>query len=112
GERDKVLALRAAEQALAQARAAQSELAGCAAATETRLAAVCETIEKLGAERAELAEQSTEVERALVLLPNPALARTALEAARAQAAAARRRDGAARTQLERLDREAEARQQR
>ena len=53
-----------------------------------------------------------EAERSLALLPNPGLARTALEAARAQALAARRRDSEARAALDRLARDAEARGQR
>jgi chromosome segregation protein len=111
-ERSAVAALRAAEERLARARAAEAELARRGLAAETRLAAVAETIEKLVAEIAEIAEEATEAERALALLPDPGLARTALEAARGQAVAARRRDGDARGLLDRLARDAEARHQR
>ncbi len=111
-ERQAVAALRAAEERLAQARAAEGELARRGLAAETRLAAVTETIERLAGESGELASQAEAAERARALLPDPALARTALEAVRAQAAAARRRESEARTLLERLAAEAAARRQR
>jgi chromosome segregation protein len=81
-------------------------------AAETRLAALDEAIDKLGAELTELAGQSAETERAIALLPAPELARTALETARAQAAGARRREAEERAALDRLAREDEARHQR
>jgi chromosome segregation protein len=111
-ERAAIAALRAAEERLARGRGAESELVGRGLATEARLAAVGESIEKLGAEQAELGQQAAEAERALALLPDPGLARSALDGARTQAAAARRREGEARGMLDRLAREADARRQR
>jgi chromosome segregation protein len=111
-ERDAVAALRAAEERLARARAAEAELARQGLAAETRLASVALIIEKLTAETTELAAETAEAERALALLPDPGLARTALEAARAGAAAARRRESEARAFLDRLLRDADARRQR
>jgi chromosome segregation protein len=111
-ERDAVAALRAAEERLARARAAETELVRDRLNAEMRLAAVVEMVEKLGAELAELGGQAEEAERSLALMPDPGLARTALEAARSQALAARRRDGEARAALDRLARDAEARGQR
>ena len=111
-ERDAVAALRAAEERLLQARAAEAEIARRGLAAETRLAALAETIDKLNADLAELAAQAAETDRALALLPEPGLARTALEAARAEAAAARRREGEARAQLDRLARDDEVRRHR
>ncbi len=111
-ERDAVAAQRVAEERLARARAAEAELTRSGLNAETRLAAVAETIEKLGTELAELAEQTAEAEHSLALLPDPGLARTALEAARSQAVAARRRESEARALEDRLARDAEARQHR
>jgi chromosome segregation protein len=111
-ERAAIDALRAAEERLAPARAAEAELTRRGLAAETRLAALDEAIDKLGAELTELAGQSAETERAIALLPAPELARTALETARAQAAGARRREAEERAALDRLAREDEARHQR
>jgi chromosome segregation protein len=111
-ERNAVAASRAAEAQLSRARGAEAELSRRNLAAETRLAAVAETIEKLGAELTDFAAEAAEVERGLAMLPEPGLARAALEAARAQAAAARRRENEARAVLDRLAREAEARRQR
>ena len=112
-ERAAVAALRAAEERLARARAAEAELARRGLAAETRLAAVGETHRASSpANSPNSRRRQREAERALALLPDPALARTALEAARAQAAAARRRESEARALLDRLAREAEARRQR
>jgi len=111
-ERNAVAAQRAAEERLARARAAEAELARHRLNAETRLAAAAETVEKLGAELADLARQMAEAERSLALLPHPELARTALEAARSQTLAARRRDSEARAAQDRLARDAEAREQR
>jgi len=111
-ERNAVAALRAAEERHLRARNAEADLARRGLAAETRLAAVAESINKLTAELAELAAQTTEAERALALMPEPGLARTALDAARAEAAAARRREGEARAFLDRLARDGEARRQR
>jgi chromosome segregation protein len=111
-ERDAVAVLRAAEERLARARAAEAELIRQRLAAETRLAAVAETVERLAGELAELDEHTAEAERSLALLPDPGLARTALEAARGQALAARRRDSEARAILDGLARDAETRRQR
>jgi len=111
-ERAAVARLRAAEDRLARARAAETELVRHRLNAEMRLAAVAETIEKLGAELAELGGQAAEAERSLALMPDPGLARTALDAARGQALSARRRDSEARAALDRLARDAETRAQR
>ncbi len=111
-ERNAIAALRAAEDRLARARAAEAELTRRSLAAETRLAGLSETIERLSGELGELVAQTRETDRALAVLPDPALARTALEGARAQATASRRRDSDARAALDRLAREAEGRRQR
>jgi chromosome segregation protein len=111
-ERAAVAALRAAEERLARARAAEAELARRGLAAETRLASVALIIDKLAAEITELAGETTDAERSLALLPDPGLARTALEAARSGAAAARRRESEARAFEDRLLRDGEARRQR
>ena len=111
-ERDAVAALRAAEERLARARAAEAELARRGLAAETRLASVALIIDKLAAEITELAAETADAERSLALLPDPGLARTALEAARSGAAAARRRESEARALEDRLLRDGEARRQR
>jgi chromosome segregation protein len=111
-ERAAVAGLRAAEERLAQARGSEAELVRQGLAAETRLAALTDTIDKLGADLAEIGQQAAEAERGLALLPDPGLARAALEAARGQAIAARRRETEARALSDRLAREAEARRQR
>ncbi|HTV88962.1 MAG TPA: chromosome segregation protein SMC [Stellaceae bacterium] len=111
-ERAAVAALRAAEERLAGVRHAEAELTRRGQAAEARLASVAEAIDKLRVDLAELDHEAGEAGRALALLPDPSLARSALDAARAAAAAARRRDGEARAALERLAREAAARSQR
>ena len=112
GERAAAAALRNAEESHARTRAAEAELGRRGLAAQTRLAGLAETIEKLNAELAELDQQGAETERSLALLPDPGLARTALEAARAEVGAARRCDGEARAALDRLAADAEARQRR
>jgi chromosome segregation protein len=112
GERNAVAALRASEERQAQAHAAEADLARRGLSAEARLAAVRETIERLDGEISDLAAQASEAERALGLLPDPTLARSALEASRSQAAAARRRESEARSVLDRLAAEAAARDQR
>src|SRR5204862_324785 len=77
-----------------------------------RLAALDEANTKIEAELTELDAQVVETERAIGMLPDPALARTGLEASRAQAAAARRQESEGRSTLDRLARDAEARTQR
>ena len=107
-----VAALRAAEEQLARTRTVAAELAGRALSARTRFAAFADTEEKLRAELGEAAAETGEAERSLALLPNPGLARAGLEAARAQASAARRREAEARTALDRLTAEVAARQRR
>jgi chromosome segregation protein len=111
-ERSAVAVLRAAEERLARERGAEAELTRRALAGENRLAAATEASDKLRADLAELDERGADTERALALLPDPGLARSALDAARVAAAAARRRDGEARSLLDRLTRDAAARGQR
>ena len=111
-DQDARQALRQAEERLARARAAEAELAARAGNAQTRLAALADTIAELSAELDDIAGQAGEAERALALLPDPGLARAGLEAARAQAAAARRRESEARAALDRLAQEAAARRRR
>ena len=111
-ERTGIGALRAAEEKLSRTRQAEAELSRRGLAAEARLAAVSDAIDKLGADLAEAARQVAEAERGLALLPDAGLARSGLDAARAQATAARRREGEARATLDRLVREAEGRRHR
>ncbi|HEX6441845.1 MAG TPA: chromosome segregation protein SMC [Stellaceae bacterium] len=111
-ERAAVEALRAAEAQLARARESEAELARRALTAQARLAAIDDANEKIGVELAELDGQIGETERAIALLPDPALARTGVETARAQAIAARHREGEARAALDRIAGEAEVRSQR
>ena len=104
--------LHAAEAAAAAARAAESEMARRAMTTETRLAAVVDAIDRLDADLAETAAQAEETRRELAGLPEPLLTRTALEEARAAAAAARLQESDARAALEQLKRAADARRER
>jgi chromosome segregation protein len=111
-EQAALAALREAEQRRARHDTATAELARRALEGETRLAALDEAAEKLAADLAELAAQHAEAERALASLPDTALARRGLEAARDQAGAARRREGEARSALDRLAQERETRNRR
>ena len=111
-ERDAIAAQRAAEEQYVRAREAEGELARRGMAAETRLAALDDASERLRTELAELAQQGGEAARSLAMLPDPGLARTALEVARAQTASARRRDSEARAALDRLTAAAEARRHR
>jgi chromosome segregation protein len=105
-------ALRQAEERLARARATAAEISARAANAQTRLAALAEITAELISELEEISKEAAEAERALSMLPDPGLARSGLEAARAQAAAARRRDSEARGGLDRLAQEAAARRRR
>ncbi|MGE5270992.1 MAG: chromosome segregation protein SMC [Thiohalocapsa sp.] len=105
-------ALRANDERLARARAAETELSRRHLATQARLAMVVESVERLRADLAELEAQAEAADHALSVLPDPALARTALAAARTQVAAARRQEGDVRAALDRLAGEAAARGQR
>jgi chromosome segregation protein len=111
-ERAATAALRAAEERLSRARAAEAALARRALESETRLAAWREAAGKIRVELDEAAAEAREIERATALLPAADLARGALVAARAEAAAARRREAEARTALDRLARDSVGRQRR
>ena len=111
-ERDAGATLRQAEDALARQRAAEAELARRALGAETRLAALADAAEKLAAELSETEAQAAETERALALVPDPALARSGLDGARAQAAAARRHESEAQAAIARLTQEAALRRGR
>jgi chromosome segregation protein len=76
--------LRDAEAALIRERAAEADLARRAMTTETRLAALLETLDKLHADLAETEEQAAEAERDFEELAEPASARAALDRAREQ----------------------------
>jgi chromosome segregation protein len=104
--------LRTAEAAAAAARAAEAEIARRAITDEARLAAAAAALEALAADLAEVRAQAEETDRELAALPEPTLARAALESARAAAVEARRRESDARAALERLGREADARHAR
>ncbi len=111
-EREAAAALRQAEEALARCRAEEAALSRRALDVEARLAALTDAADKLAAEIAETETQAAETARALVLVPDPALARAGLDGARAQAAAARRHESEAHATVARLTQEAEARQRR
>jgi chromosome segregation protein len=104
--------LRDAEAALARARAVEAELTRRALTTETRLAAAVDILEKVSGDLAEARAQAEEAERDLAALPEPNLARAALDRARAAAAASRRRDAEARAAIERLTHEGAHRRER
>jgi chromosome segregation protein len=111
-ERSAVAELRAAEERLAQVRTAEAELTRRGLAAETRVAALEDAVGKLRGDIDETAAQRAETERMLQSLPAPELARGQLETARAEAAAARRREAEARGALDRLAHEDDARRQR
>ncbi|MBO0739626.1 MAG: hypothetical protein J2P48_24320, partial [Alphaproteobacteria bacterium] len=104
--------LRQAEEALARARSAEAELVRRTLTTETRLAAALEMLDKLGADLVETGSHAEQVERDLATLPEPALARAALDRARAAAADARGREAEARAEISRLTHEAGRRRER
>ena len=87
---------RAAEDRLARARLVEAELSCRSMASEAKLAAAVEAIEKIAADLAELAEQIAEADGVLALLPDSVASRAALEKARAEAGEARRHDAEAR----------------
>jgi hypothetical protein len=76
--------LRDVEAALIRERAAEADLARRAMTTETRLAALLDTLDKLHADLAETEEQAAEAERDFEELAEPASARAALDRAREQ----------------------------
>src|SRR5439155_3454962 len=104
--------LRTAEAPSAAARAAEAEIARRVITDEARLAAAIAAVAALATDLAEVRAQAEETDRELAALPEPTLARAALDGARAAAVEARRRESDARTALERLTREAEARRAR
>jgi len=104
--------LREAETALAQARATEAELTRRALATETRLAAAADLLEKSTADLAETTAQSEEVQRDLADLPDPKSARTALDGVRAAAVDARQLEAEARAAIDRLTHRAATRRER
>ena len=112
GEREAAAALRRAEEALAHCRNAETELSRRALGAETRLAALADAADKLAAELAETEARTAETERSLALAPDPALARTGLDGARTQAAAARRHESEAQAANARLAQESESRRRR
>ncbi|HEY1796987.1 MAG TPA: chromosome segregation protein SMC [Stellaceae bacterium] len=111
-EQTALAALRETEQRRTRQDSTTSELRRRTLESETRLAALDEAVDKLAVDLAEIATHHAEAERALTSLPDTALARRGLEAAREQAAAARRREGEARSALDRLAQEREARNRR
>ena len=111
-ERTAAGTLRSAGERLTRARQAESELSRRTLAVDAKLAAAVETIDKIGAELAELATQIAEADSALALLADPATCRAALDAARSTAGEARRRDADARAALDRVMRAAEGRRHR
>jgi chromosome segregation protein len=111
-ERGAGAARRAAEERLARERSAETELTRQSVAAEQRLIVATEASDRLRTDLAEIDQRSAEAERALALLPDAGLARSALEAARVTASAARRRDGEVRSRLDRLNGDAAARGRR
>src|ERR1700730_7819602 len=101
--------LRTAEAAAAGARAAEAGIARRAVTDVARLAAAVVALEALATDLGEVRAQAEETDRELAALPEPTLARGALDAARATAVEARRRESDAHAAFERLTREAEAR---
>jgi len=104
--------LREAEAALADARTAEAELTRRALTTQARLAAVIETLERIGADLAETRAQADQAESDLAALPDPGLARVELDRARGAAIDARRREAEVRAAIDRLTSEAARRLER
>jgi len=104
--------LRDAEAALSRARAAEAELARRALATEARLSAAAEFLAKINTELAETKAHTNEIESELAALSDPEATRMTLEAARAAASEARRREADARAEIDRLTQEVSHRRER
>ena len=104
--------LREAEAVLANDRAAEAELTRRALTTQTRLAAVIETLDRIGADLAETRAQADQAESDLAALPDPGLSRVELDRARGAAVDARRREAEARAAIDRLTSEAARRHER
>jgi len=104
--------LRTAEAAAAAARSAEAEIARRALLMETRVASAAAAIEAVTADLTETRAQDQETERELAALPDPALARVALDAARLATLEARSRESDARAALDKLSRDFVARRAR
>ena len=104
--------LRTAEAAAAAARSAEAEIARRALLMETRVAGAAAAVEAVAADLAETRAQDEEAARELAALPDPALARTVLDAARRATLEARSRESDARAALDKLRRDFEARRAR
>ena len=104
--------LRTAEAAAAAARSAEAEIARRALLMETRVANAAAAIEAVTADLTETRAQDQETERELAALPDPALARVALDAARLASVEARSRESDARAALDNLSRDFAARRAR
>jgi chromosome segregation protein len=104
--------LRTAEAAAAAARSAEAEIARRALLMETRVASAAAAIEAVTADLTETRAQDQETERELAALPDPALARTALDAARLATVEARSQESDARSALDKLSRDFAARRAR
>ncbi len=104
--------LRTAEAAAAAAHSAEAEIARRALLMETRVAGAVAAIEAVAADLAETRAQDEETEREQAALPDPALARAALDAARLATVEARRRESDARAALDKLSRDFETRRAR
>ncbi|MGD9615451.1 MAG: chromosome segregation protein SMC [Alphaproteobacteria bacterium] len=111
-ERAAAVRLRPAEELLARARHAETELSRRGLAAEAKLTAIVEAIDRITTDLTESATQIAEADGALALLPDPAASRAALDKARSGASAARRRDAEARAALDRVVRTAEGRRRR
>jgi len=104
--------LRTAEAAAAAARSAEAEIARRALLMETRVAGAAAAVEAVAADLAETRAQDEEAARELAALPDPALARTVLDAARRATLEARSQESDARAALDKLRRDFEARRAR
>jgi chromosome segregation protein len=104
--------LRTAEAAAAAARSAEAEIARRALLMETRVASAAAAIEAVTADLTETRAHDQETERELAALPDPALARVALDAARLATVEARSRESDARAALDKLSRDFAARRAR
>jgi chromosome segregation protein len=103
---------RDAEQRLERARTAAAQLAAQAAAATSRMAGLDEQSARLGAELAEAETALAQAREASAALPDPAVGRTAMEAARAVLSGARLRETAARGDRDALARAAAGRANR
>jgi len=104
--------LRTAEAAAAAARSAEAEIARRALLMETRVANAAAAIEAVTADLTETRAKDQETERELAALPDPELARVALDAARLASVEARSRESDARAALDNLSRDFAARRAR